>query len=129
MKAANILVLTLAVTLALCGNSVQAQSDSSSNSSSNSSSDSSGTSSGAAATGSSDSGGSDSGGSGADASSDTGVAPMYGSTFKCSDGYNPDTDPTLHPAGQNPKVRMLVNAQAQQKHEEEVKAEKQKEAT
>ncbi len=53
-----------------------------------------------------------------------GNSGMYGGEFKCSDGYNPDTDPTLHPPDQNAKVRMLINAQAQKAHEEQLTAEK-----
>lgn len=46
------------------------------------------------------------------------VKPMFeDGKFKCSDGYDPDTDASLHPPGQDPRSRELVNAQAQAEHE------------
>ena len=54
-----------------------------------------------------------------------GNSGMYGDNFKCSDGYNPDSDPSLHPPDQNAKVRMLINAQAQKEHEDRLAAQKQ----
>lgn len=51
-----------------------------------------------------------------------GNAGMYQEKFKCSDGYDPDKDPALHPPNQDSKVRMLVNAQAQKEHEDQLQA-------
>ena len=53
------------------------------------------------------------------------VKPVFeDGLFKCSDGYDPDTDASLHPPGQDPRTRQLVNAQAQASHEKKVEAEK-----
>jgi hypothetical protein len=52
------------------------------------------------------------------------VKPMFeDGKFKCSDGYDPDTDASLHPPNQNPRTRALVNAQAQDKHERDISGE------
>src|SRR5579883_1757553 len=40
--------------------------------------------------------------------------------FKCSDGYDPDADPRLHPPGQDYRTRQIINAQEQQKHEKQI---------
>lgn len=49
------------------------------------------------------------------------VKPMFeDGKFKCSDGYDPDTDATLHPPGQDSRSREMVNAQAQAEHEKKV---------
>lgn len=49
------------------------------------------------------------------------IKPMFeDGKFKCSDGYDPDTDPSLHPPGQSPQARAQVNAQAQAEHEKSV---------
>lgn len=47
-----------------------------------------------------------------------GGSSKEGSEFKCTDGYDPDSDASLHPANQHPKVRMQINAEAQKAHEE-----------
>ena len=48
------------------------------------------------------------------------IAPVFEGKFKCSDGYDPDTDASLHPAGQDYRVRQQVNAEAQFAHEKQV---------
>lgn len=51
-----------------------------------------------------------------------GNAGMFQEKFKCTDGYDPDQDPSLHPPNQDSKVRMLINAQAQKEHEDQLAA-------
>ncbi|MBY0547384.1 MAG: hypothetical protein K2W95_08840 [Candidatus Obscuribacterales bacterium] len=51
-----------------------------------------------------------------------GNAGMFQEKFKCSDGYDPDRDPSLHPQNQDSKVRMQINAQAQKEHEDKLAA-------
>jgi tetratricopeptide (TPR) repeat protein len=48
------------------------------------------------------------------------VSPMFKGEFKCSDGYDPDTDASLHPKGQDYRTRQLINEQERQKHEEQI---------
>lgn len=48
------------------------------------------------------------------------VQPIFDGKFKCTDGYDPDTDASLHPAGQDPRSRQLINAQAQEDHEKQI---------
>jgi hypothetical protein len=54
---------------------------------------------------------------GQDAEEPAKIQPIFDGKFKCTDGYDPDTDASLHAPNQDPRQRALINAEAQAAHE------------